>query len=141
MAIRDELLIAAPVERVWALTVDIERWPELTPTITSVERLDDGPLQVGSTARLVQPGQRPATWTVTRLEAPHAFEWSTTVLGVTMTGTHHLAAEGGGCRNVLGLELEGRGSGLLGRLVGRRIQSAIETENRGFQRAAEAASA
>ncbi|MFN8019414.1 MAG: SRPBCC family protein [Acidimicrobiales bacterium] len=139
MAIRDERSIAAPLERVWALTVDIERWPDLTPTITSVERLDDGPLAVGSRARLVQPGQRPAVWTVTRLEAPHAFEWSTKVLGIEMVGTHHLVAEGDGCRNVLGLELHGFGAGLLARLVGGKVQQAIETENRGFQQAAEAA--
>lgn len=140
MAIRDERLIAASPQRVWDLTADIESWPTLTPTITRVERLDDGPLAVGSRARLTQPGQRPAIWTVTRFEPPHAFEWQTTVAGVTMTGTHQLIAEGDGCRNVLGLELAGRGSGMLRRLVGRKVQQAIETENRGFQAAAEGSS-
>jgi len=36
--------------------------------MTSVERLDDGPITLGSRARVKQPGQRPAVWTVTELE-------------------------------------------------------------------------
>ncbi len=141
MAIRDDLHIEAPVERVWALTIDVERWPELTPTVTSVERLDEGPIGLGSQARIIQPKQRPAVWTVTRFEPPSAFEWETTAMGVTMVGTHHLIPDGDGCRNVLGLEVRGRGAGLVRALVGRRIQQAIETENRGFQAAADAATA
>ena len=74
--ISHELEIAAPIERVWDLTLDIERWPELTPTITSVERLEVGPLAVGSSARLVQPRQSPRVWTVTDLQAPTRFAWS-----------------------------------------------------------------
>jgi len=133
------LVIEASVEQVWDLTVDIEAWPRLTPTITSVERLDDGPLRVGSSARIVQPKQRPAVWTVTRFDAPHAYEWETKILTVTMAGTHHLVAEGEHCRNELRVELSGFGSGLLRRLLGRTMRQAIETENAGFKREAERA--
>ncbi len=137
---RSELLIEAEVDEVWALTVDVERWPELTPTMTRVERLDDGPLAVGSRARITQPGQRPAVWTVSRLEPGVAFEWWTKVGPVTMTGGHQLRPDGRGCVNLLTLDITGRGSRLVGRLVGRRIGDAIERENRGFKAAAEAAS-
>ena len=135
-----ELLIEAEVERVWALTLDVERWPELTPTITRVERLDDGPMTVGSQARITQPGQRPAVWTVSRLDPGVAFEWWTKVGPVTMTGGHHLRPDDSGCVNLLTLDITGRGSRVVGRLVGRRIGTAIERENRGFKDAAEGAS-
>jgi uncharacterized membrane protein len=140
-ALRSELLIQADLERVWALTLDVERWPELTPTITEVVRLDDGPLAVGSRARITQPGQRPAVWTVSRLDPGVAFEWWAKVGPVTMTGGHHLRPDPRGCVNLLTLDITGRGAGLVGRLVGRRIGEAIERENRGFKQEAEAAQA
>lgn len=139
MDITSELLIHAPVERVWDLTVDLERWPELTPTMTSVERLDDGPLRVGSTARVVQPKQRPAVWTVTELVPHQRFVWQAKVMGVTMRAVHDLSPQDDGCRNLLAVELSGFGSGLLARLVGTKIREAITTENQGFRSAAEAA--
>ncbi len=129
--------IAAPIETVWALTADVESWPDMSPTMTSVKRLDDGPLQVGSQALVKQPAQRPTTWTVTRLDEPNHFEWTATVWGVTMTGIHHLEPTEGGCRNTLSVEMSGRGARLLNRIAGRQIQRAITQENEGFRAAAE----
>jgi hypothetical protein len=129
--------IEAPIETVWDLTVDIEGLPATTPTITLAERLDDGPLRVGSTARLRQPHLRPAVWTVTRLEAPGLFEWSTRLGWLTMTGRHTLRAVGTGTSNHLEVELAGFGAGVAARLLGGSIRKAIATENRGVKAAAE----
>ena len=137
MDITNDLLIDAPVDVVWALTLDVESWPETTPTMTRVERLDDGPLRVGSRALVEQPRQRPTVWTVTALEPRSSFVWSAKVGPVTMTATHRLTAEGDGCRNHLEVTLAGVGSGLARRVVGRRIREAIDIENQGFKRAAE----
>lgn len=137
MDITSELTIAAPVARVWALTVDVEGWPATTPTMTRVERLDDGPIGVGSRARVVQPRQRPTVWTVTRFEPERRFEWRTTVATVTMTAVHELEPSAEGCVNRLRVELSGFGSGLVERLVGSKIREAIGIENQGFRTAAE----
>lgn len=141
MHIEHELLIDAPVDRVWALTLDVERWPEATPTMTEVTRLDDGHFAVGSQARIKQPAQSARVWTVTRLDEPSGFEWETTLGPLRLRGGHHLSAEGDGCRNRLTLDVEGFASGLFGLVAGRSLRKAIATENEGFKRVAEAGAA
>ena len=139
MTITYELVIDAPVEQVWALTVDVESWPTMTSTMTSVERLDDGPLRVGSTARIKQPGQPARVWTVTALEPNEVFAWETKAFGMRMVGGHRLESVANGCRNVLSVEMSGALSGVVQALLGRQFRKAIITENEGFRRTAEAA--
>jgi len=55
MRFENTIEIDAPADRVWALTTDVESWPAITPTMTKVERLDNGPFHATSTARVKQP--------------------------------------------------------------------------------------
>ncbi|MEV6967270.1 SRPBCC family protein [Hamadaea sp. NPDC051192] len=128
--------IDAPTNRVWELTTDVENLPSITPTMRRVVRLDDGPLHEGSQAKIWQPAQSPAIWTVTRLEPAREFTWQTRRLGVTMTGRHLLDGDDVSCRNTLVLELSGPGAKLLGALLGKTFAKALATENAGLQRAA-----
>lgn len=137
MRIEHTTEIAAPVSTVWELTLDVESLPEITPTITEVERLDDGPIGVGSATRLKQPGQRPRVWTVTELEPEHRFAWSTRVLGTEMTGAHVLSVSESGTKNTLTVDIDGPLAPIVGALVRRPILKAIATENQGFKEAAE----
>lgn len=125
--------IDAPVDVVWRLTTDIENWPAVTPTVTRIVRLDSGPLRVGSRARIKQPRQSEAVWTVTRIADGREFTWQTRRLGLTLIGSHLLEAVDGGCRNTLTLDAVGLGSGLFGRVFGRLMRTAIETENAGLR--------
>jgi uncharacterized protein YndB with AHSA1/START domain len=136
MEISDVRDIHAPVEAVWAATIDVESWPRYTPTITSVRRLDAAPLAVGHRAEVRQPGQRPTIWTVTTIEPSRRFEWRASVFGVRTTAAHLLEPIEGGCRNTLRLTLEGRGATLMIRLLGRRLATVLATENLGFEVAA-----
>ena len=138
MHIEHTIDIAAPAERVWELTLDVEKWPELTPTITSVERLDNGPMAIGSQARIKQPAQSTKVWTVTTLEPRRRFAWSTRLMGNRMTGSHELIETSGGTTNRLTVDIEGPLAPVLGVLIRRPIQNAIKKENEGFKRAAEA---
>ena len=137
MRFTDALTIAAPIDVVWELTTDVENWPSLTPTITSVELLDPGPLAVGSRARIAQPRQPAGVWTVTRLDPRAAFAWERRGPGIRMVGSHLLEPVAGGTRNTLVLDVEGPLGTLLARLTGRAMRAAIRTENSGFQRRAE----
>ncbi len=138
MRLENEIDIAAPGETVWALTLDVERWPDLTPTMTEITRLDDGPLAVGSQARVKQPAQRARVWTVTRLE-PNHYEWDAAMGPIRMRGGHHITPTDTGCTNRLTLDLEGFGSGLFGLVAKRTLAKALQTENEGFKAAAESA--
>jgi hypothetical protein len=136
MRIEHSAEIAASIASVWAATIDIESLPSTTPTVTSVERLDSGPLAVGSTARLRQPAQGAKVWTVTHVDANHYFAWETKIAGCRMIGSHTLTPTATGCRNDLAITITGFGSELLGRLAGSRIRKALATENAGFARVA-----
>jgi uncharacterized membrane protein len=129
--------IAAPIERVWALTVDVERWPEVSPrTMQSVRWLDGGEVRIGRRARVKQPMQRATTWTVADLHEPHRFAWTARVLGTQMTASHELSESGGRVTNMLVVEA----SGPFARLLARPIAVAIARENVGFKRVAESTS-
>ncbi|MHC4973100.1 MAG: SRPBCC family protein [Planctomycetota bacterium] len=137
MRIKHSIEIAAPVARVWKLTLDVEKWPDLTPTITRIEWLSEPPVRVGCQARIKQPGQRAKIWTVTEFEPERCFTWATRSLGLTMTGSHRLAASDAGTTNLLSIDLEGPLAPLVGALFRRPILKAIATENEGFKAAAE----
>lgn len=137
MRIEHTIEIDAPIERVWALTLDVEAWPEHTPTLTRVERLDAGPLAVGAQARIKQPAQRERVWTVTAIEPERRFAWATRMMGTTMTGGHHLTRTETGTMNTLTVDIEGPLASLVGLALRGPIQKAIATENRGFKAAAE----
>lgn len=137
MEITDTTTIDAPVDHVWGLTLDVERLPAITPTITSVERLDDGPVAVGARMRLRQPGLPPREWTVEEVDAPRRFAWSTRLLGVRMVAVHDLTETADGrCELTLRVRFEGRGSALLGAVSRRSIAASLATENAGFAAAA-----
>ena len=114
--------IHAPPERVWAVMSDVERWPEWTPTVTSIERLEPGPLAVGSRTLIRQPKLPPARWQLTELEEGAFFAWVTRSPGVRVTAFHRVEATGGGSRATLSLQF----SGLLGPLVARMTRNLNE---------------
>jgi uncharacterized membrane protein len=136
----DTITIQAPADRVWQLNIDVANWPTLTPTtMQRVELIDDGPFGLGSSARIKQPAQTAAVWTVTRFEPGREFAWQTKRMGMTMRGIHTLEALDTGCRNTLVIEIIGPGAGIVGRLFGGQIRRTIVTENACFKQEAERA--
>ncbi|MFC0626574.1 SRPBCC family protein [Kribbella deserti] len=82
--------VNVPAERVWEVYSDVERWPEWTASITSVERLDPGPLRVGARTRIKQPRLPEAIWTVTEWQPDEYFAWVSTVPGIRTTAGHRV---------------------------------------------------
>jgi hypothetical protein len=118
---------------------DIELWPEWTPTVTSVERIDSGPLAVGSQARILQPKLRPAVWLVTELdERIRSFTWVTRNPGVQVTGGHRVEENEGGSRVTLALEFSGILGPLLARIYRGLNQRYLAAEADGLRKRCEA---
>jgi len=107
--------ISAPRDRVWSIMSDIARWPEWTPTVTSVELLDPGPLAIGNRARIRQPRLPQAVWRITELDPGRSFTWVTRSPGVEVTARHSVEPSGTGVRAHLALHF----GGMLGPLVAR----------------------
>ena len=106
-----EVDIQAPADRVWSIMRDVERWPEWTPTVRKIRRLDRGPLAVGSRAIIHQPKLLPAKWKVTEIdERPLSFTWITRAPGMLLEGRHRVADHGDTSRAALSIQF----SGLLG---------------------------
>ena len=105
--------IDAPPERVWAVMVDVTRWPEWTPSVTQIRRLDAGPLAVGARARIHQPRLLPAVWEVSDFLEGRRFTWVTSSPGVRVSASHVIEPTTDGSRVVLSLHF----SGFLGRFI------------------------
>lgn len=129
--------IEAPPEVVWRVTADVERWPEWTPTVTSVKRLSEGPFGLGSVARIKQPGQAEADWTVTRFEPGRRFAWETRRMGLRMVGAHDISAEEHGTNNLLRVEADGALAVLLWPVLRLAVRRALRDENAGLKQRAE----
>lgn len=134
MRVSHTIQIRAPLDRVWAVTLDVERWPDWTPTVTSVERLDGGPVQVGSRVRMKQPLQPPSEWVVTRCDAGKAFAWETRRPGLRMIGTHEMRTAPTGTTNILHVDAHGPLAVLLWPLLLLAMRRALRDENVGLAR-------
>ncbi|MFI1912252.1 SRPBCC family protein [Nocardia sp. NPDC020380] len=97
---RTETLIKAPLEKIWNLHTDVEAWPSWQPPVTSVHRLDSGPLQPGSQFRWTMPvpatDKTPATTltitsTVQQMQDRSCIRWTGPAVGEGLNiegGTH-----------------------------------------------------
>jgi uncharacterized membrane protein len=127
--------VAAPARSVFDVYSDVERWPEWTSSMTRVERLDDGPLRVGSRARIKQPRLPVTVWQVTELLPGTSFTWVARGPGVVTTGIHEVRPSGqDGHVTATGVLVQ---EGLLGPLVGVLTRSLtvryLQTEMRGLK--------
>ena len=120
--------IDAPTEPVWEVLFDVARWPEWTPTIDSVERLDDGPFQVGSRAKVRQPRLPQASWEVTEVVDGRNFTWEARGPGMRTIARHEVVPDATGSTVTLSIQQNGP-MGAVAALVWRRLtQRYIELE-------------
>jgi uncharacterized membrane protein len=129
--------IDAPAEVVWELATDVTAWPEYMPTVQSVQRLEEGPLRPGARAKIKQPGQRSALWTVTELAPGRTFSWQSQRRGMVMTGSHRVEPQGATTRSTLTLSMSGPLAPVLGPVLAPLMRRVLRTENGCFAERAE----
>jgi hypothetical protein len=95
----------AAITTLWEALADLPSWPDWCPAFSAVQ--PDGPLQVGTTARVVQPELRAATWTVQQVEPGRSFRWSTSGPGFRVVADHLLQERGPGTSVTLTVTVTG----------------------------------
>jgi uncharacterized membrane protein len=129
---------SAPLEDAWRAVIDVSSWPRWTSSITSVVRLDDGPLRVGSRARVKQPTFPWLVWEVTDLRPGVEFTWVTRSPGARTSGRHAVTRNPDGTTRIT---LELHQTGPLGRVIApllrRRTTDYLQREVTGMRAASE----
>ena len=120
--------IQAPPERVWEVFSNVERWPDWTPTIDSVERLDAGRIHLGARTRIRQPKLPVAIWEVTELKEGEYFEWVSKAPGIKTTGGHRVISTPEGTVATATIIQEGPLGWLFGKLYAGLTKRYIATE-------------
>ena len=138
MQLSDSIDIDASPEIVWSVWSDVERWPEWTAGISSVEFLDPGPLRVGLRARVRQPKFPAAVWHVMSMNVPGAspevgFRWVSTSPGARVTGDHRIEPRGQGSRVTLSVTFEGPVAKLVGWMSRKLSQHYLRLEATGLK--------
>jgi hypothetical protein len=124
--------IDAPPDRVAQVMKDVERWPEWTPTVTTIKRFDAGDFRVGSRLMIKQPKFPPAFWKATKIE-PLGFTWVSSAPGMRVVANHYVEPLGPGSRVTLSLEFHGFLGPWFGRMTRGVNQRYLELEARGLK--------
>ncbi len=90
---RDEILIDAPIERIWEIQTDVANWPSWQPDVDGVQT--DGPLAVGSVFHWQTAGLD-ITSTVEEVDAPHRIVWGGPARGIVAVHVWTLSAQDDG---------------------------------------------
>jgi len=137
MHFENVVTIAAPAETAWRVLTDIESWPDMTPSITSVERVDPGPLRVGSRVRIKQPKLPVTVWTVTEYVEGQRFVWEAKSPGARTRAVHSVLDTLGSTTLRLEIDQAGPLGGVVGVLAGGMTRRYIDWEAQGVRQRAE----
>lgn len=130
----------APAPLVWQIFSDVERWPEMTPSVDRLTALDEAPLAVGRRYRIEQPRFPKLVWEVTALEPGRSWTWVQRSPGGTTLALHEVVAQGPE-RTLVRQRIDQRGpiGALVGFLTKRITPRYMEQEAQGLKAMAEAA--
>lgn len=133
MKFTSAIAITCPPAEVFDLYLRVNEWPAWTASVTSVERLEPGPLRVGARTRLQQPRLPVSEWVVTELVPGELFTWETSGPGLRTIGRHLIQPRAAGCLAVAELEQRGALAPLIGALTGKITRRYLQMESHGLK--------
>jgi uncharacterized protein YndB with AHSA1/START domain len=114
-----EIVIDAPIDRVWEILTAIEAWPAWNPDVKSVSI--DGPVEQGSTFRW-KAGPTTIASRFEHVERPHVVAWTGRTLGIRAVHVWRLDARDGGTF----ARTEESYEGLVARLLRRSLRKTLD---------------
>jgi uncharacterized membrane protein len=132
--------IDASPSAVWAVLMDIERWPAWTPTMRKVQRMEEGAFGVGSRANITLNGLPAVTWRVTQFDDGRSFTWESE-RPPRVSASHVIEPDGGGAKLTLATDARGLGAVLFAPLLIWVSPRNIRREAAGLKQYCEAAEA
>jgi uncharacterized membrane protein len=140
MNFHDSVEIGAPAADVWRVFSDVERWPEWTASVRSVEIAEGAGVEPGARARIRQPRLPVLTWEVTEVDPGVSWTWVASSPGVVTTARHTVTPVGPDAARVdQVIEQRGPLAGIAGLVTGRLTRRYLATEAAGLKRRCEAA--
>ncbi|HEX6360818.1 SRPBCC family protein [Actinophytocola sp.] len=130
--------IAAPPEVVWRVLSEVEAWPEWTPSVRAIVRVDPGPLHVGQRLRISQPKVPTTVWRLTELVEGRSFVWQAGAPGARTTAHHTVEPSEHGSLATLRLGMHGPVGVLVGALMSGMNRRYLQLETDGLKRRSEA---
>ena len=121
--------IDASPDVVWSVLSEVEAMPTWTPTMSTVEVLSPGALDVGSRVQIDQPKMPRAVWEIERWTPGSGFSWVTRSPGVRTRGDHVVTPTTGGASEVtLTVTHDGPLAGIVWALTGKRTRAYVDRE-------------
>jgi uncharacterized protein YndB with AHSA1/START domain len=140
MNFHDSAEIGAPAADVWRVFTDVERWPEWTATVRSIEIVRGSGVEPGARVRIRQPWLPAMTWEVSEVDPGVSWSWVARSPGVVTVARHTVTPTGPGTTRVeQAIEQRGPFAGIAGLLTGRLTRRYLAIEGAGLKQRCEAA--
>ncbi len=125
--------IDAPATLVWDVFSDVERWPEWTASVTSLEALDGPGLAIGKRFEIKQPRLPRLVWEVTALDEGRSWTWEQRSPGGRTVAVHEVHAVGDRAQVKQRLDQQGPIGSLIGRMMRGTTRRYLDLEARGLK--------